>query len=123
VNPNNVPPIVCPGIFIAEHPINMICQTHDGVKLHPCSQIIESVDINTRYMCAITNGLETPREDAYIEWHWYAKYTVGGGDVYTTGKFIFVASAAYIIRQHGLHGYQGISGNGIGMFNPSNHNL
>jgi hypothetical protein len=119
VNPNNVPPIVCPGV-LAEHPITTICQTHDGAKLHPCSQIIEGFDINTRYMCAITNGPENPREDAYIEWHWYAKYTVGGGDVYTTGKFIFVASAAYIKSQHELNNnYPGI---GIGMFNPSNHN-
>jgi hypothetical protein len=77
-------------------------------------------------MCTITNGPESPKEDAYIEWHWYARYTdtnLPGGPVVVTGKFIFVASAAYIKSQHDLHGYAGSSPNfGIGMFNPSNHN-
>jgi hypothetical protein len=78
-------------------------------------------------MCTINSGRDPPTEDAYIEWHWYGSYInpdLGVGKIYVTGKFIFVASAAYIIRQYGLHGntYQGFSGNGIGMFNPSNNN-
>ena len=80
-------------------------------------------------MCTITAGPPSPKEDAYIEWHWYAKYTdttpTPSVPVTVTGKFIFVASAAYIQSQHDLHGnYDGVntSGIGIGMFNPSNHN-
>jgi hypothetical protein len=79
-------------------------------------------------MCTITNGPESPKEDAYIEWHWYARYTdtnLPGGPVVVTGKFIFVASAAYIKSQHELNNnYNGVNtpGIGIGMFNPSNHN-
>jgi hypothetical protein len=76
-------------------------------------------------MCAITGGLDPPKDDAYIEWHWIAEYDIQpdpGGKLYTTGKFIFVASAAYIASQYALHGYAGSSGFGIGMFNPSNHN-
>jgi hypothetical protein len=74
-------------------------------------------------MCAITDGPTNPTEDAYIEWHWYYLHTIGGESVYFNGKFIFVASAAYILNQHALHGYGGSSSpNGIGMFNPSNHN-
>jgi hypothetical protein len=76
-------------------------------------------------MCAITDGPAAgPTEDAYIEWHWYHLYTSGGIEsVYFNGKFIFVASAAYIASQYALHGYAGSSSPwGIGMFNPSNHN-
>jgi hypothetical protein len=75
-------------------------------------------------MCAIVNGPAEPIQDAYIEWHWYAKYTdtATTTSVITTGKFIFVASATYIQYQHQNYGYTGIRGNGIGMFNPSNHN-
>jgi hypothetical protein len=75
-------------------------------------------------MCAITDGPAGPTEDAYIEWHWYHLYTSGADSVYFNGKFIFVASAAYIANQYALQSntYAGISGNGIGMFNPSNHN-
>jgi hypothetical protein len=77
-------------------------------------------------MCTIVNGPppEEIRFSAYIEWHWIARYT----DLDTlrpisvTGKFIFVASADYIKRQVQKYGYPGISGSGIGMFNPSNHN-
>jgi hypothetical protein len=77
-------------------------------------------------MCTINSGLDPPTEDAYIEWHWYGSYItpdLGGGKIYVTGKFIFVASAAYIRSQYDLHdNYDGIGGIGIGMFNPSNHN-
>jgi hypothetical protein len=79
-------------------------------------------------MCTITDGPARPKENAYIEWHWYARYTdadVPGVPVTVTGKFIFVASAAYIKSQYDLHGnYDGVNtpGIGIGMFNPSNHN-
>jgi hypothetical protein len=78
-------------------------------------------------MCAITNGPSNPSEDAYIEWHWIAKYDdttnlVAGNNTNITGKFIFVASGDYIKRQHTSHGYAGAQGAGIGMFNPSNHN-
>jgi hypothetical protein len=79
-------------------------------------------------MCAITDGPVTgPTEDAYIEWHWYYLHTTGVGptlrDHYFTGKFIFVASAGYIASQYAnqFNSYAGISGSGIGMFNPSNH--
>ena len=76
-------------------------------------------------MCTITDGPRNPKEDAYIEWHWYAKYTDTTIPTYpsvpvtVTGKFIFVASAAYIQSQHVINAY---NNNGIGMFNPSNHN-
>jgi hypothetical protein len=82
-------------------------------------------------MCAITGGPTNPTEDAYIEWHWYYLHTIGTipnvESVYFNGKFTFVASAAYIQSQYALNPYTpttsgGISGNGIGMFNPSNHN-
>ena len=79
-------------------------------------------------MCAIYDGPNPPREDAYIEWHWIAEYDITleppptSTKLYTTGKFIFVASAAYIQSQHAVHGYVGAGGVGIGMFNPSNHN-
>jgi hypothetical protein len=81
-------------------------------------------------MCAITDGpgpSTGPTEDAYIEWHWYYLHTTGVGPTlqnhYFTGKFIFVASAGYIASQYANQGntYVGISGSGIGMFNPSNH--
>jgi hypothetical protein len=81
-------------------------------------------------MCAITDGpgpSTGPTEDAYIEWHWYYLHTTGVGptlrDHYFTGKFIFVASAGYIASQYAnqFNSYAGISGSGIGMFNPSNH--
>jgi hypothetical protein len=76
-------------------------------------------------MCTINSGPDPPKDDAYIEWHWYGSYIspdLGDGKIYVTGKFIFVASAAYIASQHALHGYAGSSSFGIGMFNPSNHN-
>ena len=104
----------CPN-FIASHKNGEICKSHEGLKLGFCS--------NARYMCAIVGGPDGPREDAYIEWHWYAKYTDTdtGTPVTTTGKFIFVASATYIQNQYTQNGYSG-NGAGIGMFNPSNHN-
>jgi len=73
-------------------------------------------------MCAITGGPSDPTEDAYIEWHWYVKYRDPSSDItaaHVTGKFIFVASAAYILSRYNKDRY---NGNGIGMFNPSNHN-
>jgi hypothetical protein len=78
-------------------------------------------------MCAITGGPSNPNEDAYIEWHWIAKYyditnLVDGITTTIAGKFIFVASGDYIKRQHASFGYGGAQGAGIGMFNPSNHN-
>ena len=75
-------------------------------------------------MCAITDGPPTgPTEDAYIEWHWYTTTTSGSIDYAFNGKFTFVASAAYIKSQYDLYGYGGFTVlNGIGMFNPSNHN-
>ena len=75
-------------------------------------------------MCAITDGPLSPTEDAYIEWHWYYLHTTGIESVYFNGKFIFVASAAYIASQYALNNnYNGVNtpGIGIGMFNPSNH--
>ena len=84
-----------------------------------------SPNINTRYMCTITAGPPNPKQDAYIEWHWYAQYDTTS--ITVTGKFIFVASAAYIKSQYEFNGnnnYDGVNtpGIGIGMFNPSNHN-
>jgi hypothetical protein len=76
-------------------------------------------------MCAIVNGPLFPKNDAYIEWHWIARYDdlITTMPVINSGKFIFVASAAYINQQVKKYGYGGISSTfGIGMFNPSNHN-
>jgi hypothetical protein len=74
-------------------------------------------------MCAITDGPQLPTENAYIEWHWYAKYTLDLiSTQIVTGKFIFVASANYISKQKDRFGYAGAQTAGIGMFNPSNHN-
>ena len=76
-------------------------------------------------MCTITDGPSGgPTEDAYIEWHWYTIATSGLTQVSFSGKFTFVASAAYIQSQYALHGnYLGFTNlSGIGMFNPSNHN-
>jgi hypothetical protein len=75
-------------------------------------------------MCTIISGPDPPTgptEDAYIEWHWYTLATSGSTPVSFSGKFTFVASAAYIQSQYAIHGYGGFSGSGIGMFNPSNH--
>ena len=122
-NPSRDPVIICPST-IATHDSD-VCKIQDSERLGFCSRTIDEVIIQTRYMCTINGGPDPPREDAYIEWHWYGSYIspdLGGGKIYVTGKFIFVASAAYIKSQYDLHGYQGISGNGIVMFNPSNNN-
>jgi len=119
--------IVCPTL-IATHLLSNVCDYPTTFpRLGFCSQTVgdPAVLVQKRYMCAITDGPDPPTEDAYIEWHWYVSYIspdLGGGKIYVTGKFIFVASAAYIQSQHAANGYVGISGSGIGMFNPSNHN-
>jgi hypothetical protein len=111
----------CPNI-IATHDNPNICFAHQGEpKLAFCS--FGDPIVNTRYMCAITGGPDRARENAYIEWHWYARYTDDVGSTQTvTGKFIFVASSDYISKQKDEFGYAGAQGFGIGMFNPSNHN-
>jgi hypothetical protein len=120
---SETPPIViCPQTF-ETHGAD-VCQVQSsGLKLGFCSSISsQSPLINKRYMCTITGGPGSPKENAYIEWHWYAKYAdadIPGVPVTVTGKFIFVASGDYIKSQHALTSY---GGNGIGMFNPSNHN-
>ena len=117
------PPLICAGDIITSHQIGNICIEQD-VRLNFCSK----GSVSTRYMCVIYDGPNPPTEDVYIEWHWIAEYDISlvppptSTKLYTTGKFIFVASAAYIQRQYQVHGYGGISGSGIGMFNPSNHN-
>jgi hypothetical protein len=122
-DPLRDPIIVCPTLF-ATHLLPNVCENQEtGLRLGFCSQTVDDVLVQKRYMCAITAGPNTPTDNAYIEWHWYVSYIDGiGGRIYVTGKFIFVASAAYIQRQHAANGYVGISGSGIGMFNPSNHN-
>ena len=110
----------CP-IPIATHDNPNVCFAQGEDKLQVCS--FGDPIVNTRYMCAITGGPESPRENAYIEWHWYANYTLDSVSTQTvTGKFIFVASANYISKQKDRFGYGGAQGAGIGMFNPSNHN-
>jgi hypothetical protein len=119
--------ITCP-IAVTLHPAGEICfPINPGVEIKFCS--FDSVQ--SRYMCAITNGPANPNEDAYIEWHWIAKYfdlteapepVPGPVRATIAGKFIFVASGDYIKRQHASFGYGGAQGAGIGMFNPSNHN-
>ena len=119
----SVSPPTCPAP-VEVHVTPNICQTL-GQRIRPCSYLDPGTGntINARYMCAITGGPSTPTEDAYIEWHWYTTTTSGSIDYIFNGKFIFVASAAYIASQHTLYGYSGITlGSGIGMFNPSNHN-
>ena len=110
----------CP-IPIATHDNPNVCFAQGEDKLQVCS--FGDPIVNTRYMCAITDGPLLPNEDAYIEWHWYANYTLDSVSTQTvTGKFIFVASANYISKQKDSFGYRGAQGAGIGMFNPSNHN-
>ena len=110
----------CPN-FIATHDNPNVCFAQGEDKLQVCS--FGDPIVNTRYMCAITGGPDTVRENAYIEWHWYAKYTTDVLSTQTvTGKFIFVASANYISKQKDRFGYAGAQDAGIGMFNPSNHN-
>ena len=101
---------------VAKHNSGEICA-------FPIDEVQSCVD-GTRYMCAITGpGPDPPKNDAYIEWHWSAVYKYDVFPQTVTGKFIFVASAAYIKSQYDLHGYGGINPPyGIGMFNPSNHN-
>jgi hypothetical protein len=119
---------LCPTL-VATHNLPIICQTiNPPSTLEPCSrtELVSGYTINTRYMCAITGGPDPPTgptEDAYIEWHWYYLHTTGTESVYFNGKFIFVANAAYIASQYANQSntYVGISGSGIGMFNPSNH--
>ena len=126
-DPSRDPTILCPST-ITTHVIDVCQNQESGLRLGFCSRTIDDVIIQTRYMCTINGGPDPPREDAYIEWHWYGSYIspdIGGGKIYVTGKFIFVASAAYIKSQYDLHGnYDGVNtpGIGIGMFNPSNHN-
>ena len=118
------PVVTCPSI-IAFHGLGDVCQTLDSLpRLAPCS-MTSGVITDTRYMCTIIDGPPTgPTEDAYIEWHWYTVTSSGIIPVHLSGKFIFVASAAYIKSQYDqqFFTYGGISGSGIGMFNPSNHN-
>ena len=115
----------CPASFIDTHE-DVVCKEGSGQRLGFCSNAAgTSPNSNKRYMCTITAGPPNPKEDAYIEWHWYAQYDTTS--ITVTGKFIFVASAAYIKSQYELNGnnnYHGVNnpGIGIGMFNPSNHN-
>jgi len=118
-----LPAATCPTL-ITSHGIGDVCNSPLSNRLQPCSTTDGLNTTDTRYMCTITDGPSGgPTEDAYIEWHWYTIATSGLTQVSFSGKFTFVASAAYILNQHALHGYGGISSpNGIGMFNPSNHN-
>jgi hypothetical protein len=113
--------ITCP-TQMANHKLDDICVSQDQ-RVSFCSYGVEPI-INSRYMCAIIDGPPSPRDNAYIEWHWYTKYIDRDTDtpITITGKFIFVASAAYISKQKDRFGYAGAQGAGIGMFNPSNHN-
>ena len=120
------PVVTCPSI-IAFHGLGDVCQTLDPIpRLAPCSMTSDVITTDTRYMCTIIDGPPTgPTEDAYIEWHWYTVTSSGIIPVHLSGKFIFVASAAYIQSQYALNGnYNGVNTppSGIGMFNPSNHN-
>ena len=119
---NEIDDVVSCSNLIVTHDRPNICLAQEDKPLPVCSS--GDPVINTRYMCAITDGPDSPANDAYVEWHWYAKYSLisTGVDTFVTGKFIFVASAAYIASQHARHGYGGVSGKGIGMFNPSNNN-
>ena len=120
------PTVFCPTL-ITSHGIGTVCQTPLSNRLFPCSTTDILNTTNTRYMCTISGGPAFPpgpTEDAYIEWHWYTLATSGATPVSFNGKFTFVASAAYIQSQYAnqANTYGGISGSGIGMFNPSNHN-
>ena len=142
--PGGEPEVNCPEI-VTNHSVGTVCDDNQTFDLGLCTDPLTLVQ--TRYMCAIVSGQTVPpTEDAYIEWHWISNYGDNGQFIinpispppfpplplttadtnalrfYTTGKFIFVASAAYIASQFTQYGYGGISGNGIGMFNPSNHN-
>jgi hypothetical protein len=90
-----------------------------------------------RYTCGIVDGPIDPNtgqqipptEDAFIEWYWTAQYTTISGEQFITGKFTFCASASYILTQWNTNvnltgnGYTNVTGFGINMFNPSNHNV
>ena len=127
--PPFAPVVTCPGSsLITSHGIGTVCQLIPSPpRLAPCSMTSSGTTTDTRYMCTISGGPAFPpgpTEDAYIEWHWYTVTSSGIIPVHLSGKFIFVASAAYIKSQYDLQffTYGGISGSGIGMFNPSNHN-
>lgn len=110
--------INCPAQIAKHDNLNICVVQSEEPRLRLCS----SDGVNARYMCAITDGPLLPNEDAYIEWHWYAKYITNLIPQTVTGKFIFVASANYISKQKDSFGYRGAQDAGIGMFNPSNHN-
>jgi len=81
-----------------------------------------------RYSCQITGGnLLPPTEDAFIEWYWAIQYTDRSTIThFITGKFTFCASASYIFKTWTANGgtyIHPVTGYGIPMFNPSNHNV
>jgi hypothetical protein len=99
---------------------NEVCKAHTGVPLDYCTDGI--VTPFNRYFCCIIGGPGGPPfEDAFIEWFYYIE-TNNAAQAYVTGKFTFMANKNYIKNVWDAHGYPGPVGNGIPLFNPSNHN-
>jgi hypothetical protein len=101
---------------------NEVCKPQTGVKLDYCYNGL--VTPFSRYFCCIIGGPGGPPfSDAFIEWFYYIKVSEVA-DSYVTGKFTFMANKDYIENVHTTlgFGYNGPQGNGIPLFNPSNHN-
>jgi hypothetical protein len=100
-----------------------ICELQTITGLTFCGKV--------RYSCQIVDGPGgtqpgSPREDAFIEWFWAIEYSDSASIHYITGKFTFCASASYIFNTWTNNGgtyVNPVSGYGIPMFNPSNHNV
>jgi len=126
------PNLTCPRL-IERHYKETICKKDlIEVNIDVCD---ERSNITNLYFCTIFDAtllpILTAPIDAYIEWHWRAEYVfqvphppplIPRQNRTVTGKFIFAATGKYIANQFLLYGWNGFSGSGIGMFNPSNHN-
>jgi hypothetical protein len=98
---------------------NEVCKPQTGVKLDYCNDGV--LTAFSRYFCCITGGGLPIVSDAFIEWFYCIKISEVA-ESYVTGKFTFMANKDYILNMHNAHGYLGPQGNGIPLFNPSNHN-
>jgi hypothetical protein len=101
-------------------PTDGVCQSQTVTDLRQCPK--------GRYSCQITGGNNfPPTEDAFIEWYWAIEYSDISSIIhFITGKFTFCASASYIFNTWTNNGgtyINPVTGFGIPIFNPSNHNV